>query len=151
MEIKKEYTIIKEDYDKETFLTTVTIDTQLGQFTGYSKPYDTDCKYPSMFHGNQMAITKALHKFAQKAIKLINIELRLLESMTKEIKDYNSFEAKIIKYRYNHALDQRAEWGQLKKDVQKMFKDRDAARDIIVNRYQKKDEDKKDNLFNSFL
>lgn len=136
--MRQDYKIIKEEYNTETLLSTVTIQTDIGIFTGYSKAYDCDCKYPSIHHGHQIALTKALQKFVNKTIKLINKDIALLEKMKKEIMDTKSFEAGII---YNYLKNKQielAQWHNRESNLDKSLQDRLHSRDALVEKYEKK-------------
>lgn len=136
--MRQDYKIIKEEYDTNTLLSTVTIQTDIGIFTGYSKAYDCDCKYPSIHHGHQIALTKALQKFVNKTIKLINKDIALIEKMKKEIRDNQSFEAGIIRsYLYNKQIEV-AQWYNRQYNLEKSLKDRLQSRDALIERYEKK-------------
>lgn len=136
--MRQDYKIIKEEYNTETLLSTVTIQTDIGIFTGYSKAYDCDCKYPSIHHGHQIALTKALQKFVNKTIKLINKDIALLEKMKKEIRDSQSFEAGIIYNYLNNRQIEVTQWYNRQYNLEKSLKDRLQSRDALVEKYEKK-------------
>ena len=136
--MRQDYKIIKEEYNKETFVSIVSIQTDIGVFTGKSKAHDIDCKYPSMFHGHEIALTKALLKFAIKTVKIINKDIELLTKMKKEIRDDKTFEAKIIKtYLLNSELE-KSHWINKVEHLKKHLEQRNHARDLIVDRYETK-------------
>ena len=60
--MKSNFTIIKEEYNPNTYETTVTIHTNLGDFTGYTVADEIDSQYPSIHNGNAIAMNKALQR-----------------------------------------------------------------------------------------
>ena len=56
------YTIIKENFDTITGITTVIISTHLGHFEGITVIDNIDAEYPSVYQGYEIALAKALRK-----------------------------------------------------------------------------------------
>lgn len=136
--MRQDYKIIKEEYNTDTLLSTVTIQTDIGIFTGYSKAYDYDCKYSSIHHGHQIALTKALQKFVKKTITLLNKDIALIEKMKKEIRDNNSFEAGIIHNYLKNKQIELTQWCNRQENLGKSLQERLKSRDAILERYEKK-------------
>lgn len=97
--MNRKYKIISSDYNKETGVSTVTIQTPKGLFTGHSYLQECDRKIESEFAGCRYAEIKAF-------IKYIESDLRELKSQSKTYKEFyinltqskhfkeNSYEAK---------------------------------------------------------
>lgn len=85
--------IINSNFDKKTGISTVTILTDLGKFTGISKLHEEDKKFESSFAGCQYAEVKAIKKYMKAKINKISNEINGLEKgikMLMNLKDYNS-------------------------------------------------------------
>ena len=82
--MKDNYTIIKEEFDTLTGVTTVTINTSYGAFTGSVKVDDIDAQYPSVFHASELALSKALRKYAKQMIIITREKLKPLYAIKEQ-------------------------------------------------------------------
>lgn len=83
------YEIIKEEFNTNTGETLVTINTAIGSFTGVTILDDIDTMYPSLYQGSNIALAKALKKFAKANIKILKREIKMLNNIIKEIFIYD--------------------------------------------------------------
>ena len=79
--MKDKYTIIKEEFDTLTGVTTVIINTSYGAFTGSVKIDDMDAQYPSVFHASELALSKALRKYAKQMVVITREKIQSLEAV----------------------------------------------------------------------
>lgn len=82
--MKDKYTIIKEDFDTNTGITTVTINTDCGAFTGSVKLDDADAQYPSIYHASELALSKALRKYAKQMVIITREKLQPLYAVMEQ-------------------------------------------------------------------
>ena len=82
--MKDKYTIIKEEFDTKTGITTVTINTDCGAFTGSVKLDDIDAQYPSIYHANELALAKALRKYAKQMALITREKLKPLYAIKEQ-------------------------------------------------------------------
>lgn len=143
--MKENYVILDEiAYDTGAYETI--INTHLGAFTGYTEPDEVDSKYPSIFHASEIALTKALRKFAETAISHLKSEIKLIEGMIKQSIDFakkrsdvdnNSF--RILNGTLKGKKRELKKWENRLEVLVSNLKRRVAARDQIVGQYIKKD------------
>lgn len=77
------YKITRGEYDKNTGISTVTIDTKIGTFTGTSKIRKEDLPFESIYFGCQIAEMKAVIKMLKKQKSILSIEKETLERFRK--------------------------------------------------------------------
>ena len=82
--MKDKYTIIKEEFDTKTGTTTVTINTGYGAFTGSVKLDDIDAQYPSIYHANELALAKALRKYAKQMIIITREKIKTIDAIEEQ-------------------------------------------------------------------
>ena len=84
--MKDNYVILDEiAYDTGAYETT--INTPIGVFTGYTEPDETDAKYPSIYHASEIALGKALRKYAEASVNLLRHDIKMLNDMIKQACD----------------------------------------------------------------
>lgn len=84
--------MIYSNFDEETGISTVTINTDYGQFTATSKLHEEDRQISSHFAGCKYAEMKAIIMYMRKRIEVINYEITGLENCKKVLegkKEYN--------------------------------------------------------------
>ena len=82
--MKDKYTIIKEEFDTKTGITIVTINTDCCAFTGSVKLDDIDAQYPSIYHANELALAKALRKYAKQMALITREKLKPLYAIKEQ-------------------------------------------------------------------
>lgn len=127
--MRDNYTIIKEEFNKETGVSTVTINTHYGAFTGITKMDELDAKYPSTFQGCEIALSKALKKFTKAVITILKEKIKTLRELVHSgIKSRPLF--KEIK-----KLEQEKEmWENRYVSLGSCIKTRVESRDMIIKR-----------------
>lgn len=79
--MKESFEIIKEEYNPTTGETIVTVNTNYGAFTGIVKLDDIDAQYPSLYQGHELALSKALRKYAKQMIVIIREKIQPLKAV----------------------------------------------------------------------
>lgn len=141
--MKDNYVILDEiAYDNGAYETI--INTAIGTFTGYTEPDEIDSKYPSIYHASEIALAKALRKFAETAIGSLKREIKLLEALMKQSIDmaFNDYDIDNTSFRLiNGTLKQKKKdlkvWEDRVKGLSLNIINRIAARDKIVAKYDK--------------
>lgn len=141
--MKDNYTIIKEEFDTLTGVTTVIINTSCGAFTGSVKIDDTDAQYPSIFHASELALSKALRKYAKQMVVITREKLKPLRSVLKQCAwvDNNSdnivwSQATFLIRKEIEKLEKEMDlWKKRVNAVSAAIKNRITTRDRIVKNY----------------
>lgn len=143
--MKDNYVILNEiAYDTGAY--EVIINTHLGAFKGFTEPDEIDVKYPSIYHASEIALAKALRKFAEAAVAQLKREINLIENMMKQVTDNASdyYEVDNSSFRtMNGTLKQKKKeyekWSNRVTALSVSLINRIAARDKIVAKYIEKD------------
>lgn len=94
--------VISSNYDKDTGVSTVTILTDRGEFTGVSRLQESDKDVANMLAGGSNAEWKASMKYIKARIAEIKIQLKMLQDFEKRLKhlaDYNPYTIECRKLR----------------------------------------------------
>lgn len=142
--MKDNYTIVKENFDTNTGVTTVEISTVLGNFIGTTTIDDIDAAYPSLYHATEIAIAKALKKFSKAAIRVIKAELRILKGMVTETFGHGPIDTKShavkVLLSYRKAKEKELKLWQTRYDnINNNIISRIAMRDKLVKKYIEKE------------
>lgn len=144
--MKSNFTIIKEEYNPNTYETTVIIHTDLGDFTGYTVADEIDAQYPSIHNGNAIAMNKALQKFAKAAIRQLKAELKvirgLIDSWGLADPQDNDPYVSVFVHQYRQFCNKETElqtWQNRLANLQKAIQTRVKMRDELVAKYIEKD------------
>lgn len=143
--MKDNYVILNEiAYDTGAY--EVIINTHLGAFKGFTEPDEIDVKYPSIYHASEIALAKALRKFAEAATAQLKREIYLIESMIKQVTDnaFDYYDLDNSSFRtMNGTLKQKKKeyekWSKRVTALSESIINRVAARDKIVAKYIEKD------------
>ena len=138
--MRDNFTIIKEDFNEETGVTTVTINTNYGLYVGKTTIDEIDKNYPSVFQGAAIALAKAQRKWAKAMIMICREKVLLLKRIISQFKNtpnaqFGSHEAQRV---FGHLEEEEKElalWKKRKEVLDKQIKDRVAARDKLVKAY----------------
>ena len=144
--MKDNYVILYEiEYDSKHGYE-IAINTHLGVFVGYTEADEIDAKYPSSFHASEIALNKALRKFAETAIGRIKSEIKLIKGMIKQSVDFAEDKSDIDNTSFrvlNGTLKQKQKdlklWESRIEALTKNIQNRVQARDKIVASYIQKD------------
>lgn len=146
--MKSKYTIIREEYNPETFESLVEIETSIGRFIGITVAEGIDQEYPSMLQGNQIALAKAQKKFAKAAIRIIKAEIAIYENCLNYLQPVDHFWDEEgynnLNKEYHHKLAELETWERRLINVGQTVQLRVAARDRITETFLKKNKDKED-------
>lgn len=146
--MKDRYTIIKEEWNTATGTTKVTINTDCGAFTGSVKLDDIDAQYPSTFHANELALSKALRKYAKQMALITREKLKPLYAVMEQCMFINHHsehqvygKATFLIRREIEKLEKELElWNKRVEVMTITIEGRIAARDKIVKAYLDKNE-----------
>ena len=101
--MKKTINLVYANFDKKTGISTVTINTPLGEFTGRSKMHLQDYQYPSSFAGCKYAEAKARIKYFKAKRRKIKTQLETMNqfySTISQMKDFNPNDTNARKARW---------------------------------------------------
>ena len=143
--MKDNYVILDEiAYDNGAYETI--INTSIGTFTGYTEPDEIDSLYPSIYHASEIALAKALRRFAEAAVSSLKREIKLLEGLMKQSIDMaiDDYDVDNTSFRLiNGTLKQKKKelkvWEDRVQGLSSNIVNRIAARDKIVAKYVAKD------------
>ena len=140
----KEKYVILDEYSTPEGYYYIEINTHLGSFCGDTMPDEIDSKYPSTYHASEIALAKALRKFAETAASSLKREIKLLEGLVKQSVDmaFDNYDIDNTSFRLiNGTLKQKRKelkvWEDRVKGLSLNIINRVAARDKIVARYDK--------------
>jgi hypothetical protein len=143
--MKDRYSIINEEFDTLTGTTTVTINTDYGTFTGKTKLDNIDAEYPSIFHANEIALAKALRKYAKHMALITREKLQPLYAIVKQYawtaKNTNTLpwgHVVLLISREIEKLEKELDlWQKRIEATSSMITNRITARDKIIKTYYK--------------
>ena len=147
--MKDNYVILDEiAYDNGAY--EISINTPIGVFTGYTEPDETDAKYPSIYHAAEIALGKALRKYAETNVNLLKHDIKMLNNMIKQACDCAvasgllDIDIDNTSFRImNGTLKQKQKelklWESRVEGLTKNIINRIAARDKLVAKYIEKD------------
>ena len=142
----KEKYVILDEYSTPEGYYYIEINTHLGSFYGNTMPDEIDSKYPSTYHASEIALAKALRKFAEAAVSSLKREIKLLEGLVKQSVDiaFDDYDIDNTSFRLiNGTLKQKKKelkvWEARVTGISSNILNRIAARDKIVANYIKKD------------
>ena len=142
----KENWEILDEYSTPEGYYYIQINTHLGAFYGNTFPDEIDKQYPSQYHASEIALAKALRKFAKAAVQQLNREIKVLENMIKQAcdtadgaEDIDNAAFRIMNGTLKQKKKEARKWQLRIEGLSKSIKDRIAARDGIVASYIKKD------------
>ena len=142
----KEKYVILDEYSTPEGYYYIEINTHLGSFYGNTIPDEIDSQYPSTYHASEIALAKALRKFAEAAVSSLKREIKLLEGLVKQSVDIAVDDCDIDNTSFrliNGTLKQKKKelkvWEDRVTNISSNIVNRIAARDKIVANYIKKD------------
>ena len=84
--MKDNYVILEENCFPDNSYEVI-INTSIGTFTGYTEPDKTDAKYPSVYHAAEIALAKALRKYAEAMVNILKRDIKMLQGLIKQACD----------------------------------------------------------------
>lgn len=143
--MKDNYVILDEFMDNNGSYRII-INTHLGSFIGETEPDEIDAKYLSAYHASEIALAKALRKFAKAAIKQLYREFAIIDGMIKQAcdvadgpEDIDNTVFRIINGTLKQKRKEIAKWEARVQALTNSIKERIAARDKNVAGYIAKD------------
>ena len=141
--MKDNYTIIKEGFDTLTGVTTITINTSCGAFTGSVKLDDIDAQYPSIFHASELALSKALRKYAKQMVLITREKLKPLYAIKEQcfyVAGHSDDQVYgkatfLIRKEIEKLEKEKALWKKRVEAISAAIKNRITTRDKIVKNY----------------
>lgn len=144
--MKDTYTIIYENLDDDNNYI-IKINTPIGVFAGKTRPDKEDSLCPSAYHASEIALAKALEKYAKATISILQREINMLKNIIKQIDDnkktkesYSNTAFCTIWGTLKQKEKELQKWNSQKANIAKSLQMRIAARERVVAAYQKKDE-----------
>ena len=138
----KENYVILDEYSTPEGYYYIEINTHLGSFRGDTMPDEIDSNYPSTYHASEIALAKALRKFAETAVSSLKREIKLLKGLIKQSVDMavDDYDIDNTSFRLiNGTLKQKKKelkvWEDRVKGLSLNIVNRVAARDKIVAKY----------------
>lgn len=107
--------LISAKFDEETGISTASINTDYGIFTGMSKLHEEDRRISSKFAGCQYAEMRAVIKYMKKRIEVVTNQINGLENYQKILKgkaayDHNSMETRALRKHIYILKKEKADW-----------------------------------------
>ena len=141
------YVITEEKFDTNTGVTTVTINSNHGSFTGSVKLDDMDAEYPSMFHAYELALAKAQRKYAKAMLIICREKRDALNGILKQFWNCanpqpGSHEAQLVRKAYEEAVNDVLLWAKRIENTSFYITSRIKSRDKLVAGYNSKKENK---------
>ena len=139
---------VKDDFNIETGISTVTLQTKDGNFIGKAKIHPDDKPYINKFFGLRIAEIRAYIKSLNKKISIINNKIFAIHSLEKDfLKDENfrnlslHMQLYILKKINEHILcydniikDYKQEQDELKTEIKNNIKEREKIKKIIKDK-----------------
>ena len=148
IKMKDNYVILDEYCTPEGYYY-IQINTHLGAFYGHTLPDKVDKDYPSEYHASEIALAKALRKFAQAAVQQLNREFEVISGMIKQAcdiangpEDIDNTAFRIMNGTLKQKRKEIEKWKARIESLSKNIQNRIAARDKIVANYIEKDKNK---------
>ena len=145
--MKDRYTIIKEEFNSTTGETIVIINTDIGAFTGKVTIDGIDEKYPSLYHSHELALAKALRKYAKQMVVIIREKIQPLKAVLNQCLYVAAHSEEIVYGKATYLI--KKELAKLEKDLamwknrvsamSKTIENRIEARERIFKSYIQKD------------
>jgi hypothetical protein len=145
--MKDRYTIIKEEFNSTTGETVVVINTDIGAFTGKTVLDNIDAEYPSLYHSHELALAKALRKYAKQMVVVIKEKMQPLNAVLNQCLYVAAHSEEIVYGKATYLI--KKELAKLEKDLamwknrvsamSKTITDRIETRDRLVKTYIQKD------------
>lgn len=140
----KDNYVILDEYSTPEGYYYIEINTHLGSFRGDTMPDEVDSEYPSIYHASEIALAKALRKFAEAAVSSLKREVKLLEGLVKQSVDIaeNDYDIDNTSFRLiNGTLKQKKKelklWESRVHGLSLNITNRITARDKLVAGYKK--------------
>ena len=134
------FQILKEEYNPETFETTVVINTNYGAFSGSTAADEIDAQYPSQFQGYEIALAKAQRNWA-KTMKLIcKQNINTLRGIIKQFSNHSKpqpgcHEAVLVRRALEEQQKEYELWTTRIEKLSQYIKNRVVSRDRLVKTY----------------
>lgn len=134
--------LIHSNFDPETGISTATIRTDMGDFTGTSKLHEEDRSISSNYAGCQYAEMRAVIKYMRKRVEVVTNQIKGLENYQKVIKgkvsyNHNSMESRTLRKHIYILKKEKANWQSkiysLSNKLYTMMMIRDKIVENIVN------------------
>lgn len=139
---------IASDYNEDTGLSKVTLSTDLGEFTGYSKLHPEDKEIASHYAGCRYAEMRAGIKYMKAKARIVKYQLEPLNRIYKSLIQMNSFDndnkgAKMLEKEIYLLEDELETFNTNAKTLQERLDKAIEARPSIIEDIQKRKQDNK--------
>lgn len=139
--------LIESWFNEEDGVSYAKINTDFGEFEGWSQLHEEDKAISSTFAGCQYAETKAILKYMKHRIKILNERIRALEDCQRVImhkKDYehNSVENRTIRKQIYLLKKQRTDWKERRNSLIFKLINSMTKREELINKMTKLKQEK---------
>lgn len=134
------FKLINSFYDEDRGISSATIATDLGFFTGYASLHPNDKEVASNFCGCRYAEQRAVLKYIRKRVSLYAQKLKTLNNYLLYLKTRQDFELSDCKkiYRYmNHIQKERDIWKEKERSLQLAIDKSIEERDFLLTKFNK--------------
>lgn len=140
--MKSNYVILKEEITDVSAY--IQINTHLGMFDGCTSADEMDSKYPSKYQGYEIALGKALRKYAEAAVRTLRHEIKTLEDIVHAMYSapYSKegyHERAVVRGVLKQKKSELVKWQERIDGISNSIKLRVKSRDKIVKGYEEKD------------
>ena len=107
--------ILTTEYNPDTKISTVVINSDLGKFSGSSRLHEEDLDIESSFAGFQYAEMRAIIKYMKKKAEIAKYKMQGLDNCIKSLiykkgYEHNSLEARTLRKHYYIARKEKMDW-----------------------------------------
>lgn len=139
--------LIDSYFDEENGISYARINTDYGEFEGWSQLHEEDKSISSTFAGCQYAETKAILKYMKYRIKLINERIKALEDCQKALMyrknyEHNSVENRTIRKQIYLLKKQRTDWKERRNSLTFKLIESMTKREELINKMTKNKQEK---------
>lgn len=139
--------ITSSNFNKETGISKVTINTPLGEFTGIAKLHEEDKNIMSEFAGCQYAEMRAILKYIKKKIQILNWKIESLENYQKVWKSKATYEhqndaSRTLRKQIYLLKQDRYNWQQKYSSLSEKLQQSIIHRETIINKIKERKESK---------
>lgn len=129
------YSFIGSNYNEETGVSTVTIGTKWGMFTGSTKLHEKDKDNVSQIFGGELAETKAIIKALKARVKEINSQLKVVNNIEHNFRQIKKINFPNYTYKVIGNIS-----NQLNKEKTNLLNDIEVLSNSYINAIKARDE-----------
>ena len=137
------FKLVYSDFNKITGISTVTLSTDLGEFTGTAKLHEDDAESASNYFGCQIAETRALIEYSKRKKQVVRQQYLMLKNLYTNISQTKTFDKNCVSARKmrRKIYELHKEWRTWRKTIEGLeehIKNSCIAREGMLNRLKNK-------------